>query len=52
MTYYESAEDVTISQARAKLEVEKHCCDWEEFVLEVGLQAQYKAQVVLEWLGY
>tara|TARA_R110000744_G_C19371770_1_gene563266 strand:+ start:88190 stop:88513 length:324 start_codon:yes stop_codon:yes gene_type:complete len=52
MTYYESAEDITITQIRAQKEVEKHVCRWLEFILEMGDYAEYNAQSVLQWLGY
>lgn len=52
MTYYESAEDMTISTARAKREVEKHGSSWADFIADVGEQTEYEAQDVLSWLGY
>lgn len=50
--YYESAEGIIISPERAKKEVEKHGCSWEEFVQDMGLRNSYEAQAVLFWLGY
>lgn len=52
LCYYDSAEDTTISQKRARLEIDKHSADWYEFIDDVGLAAEYDAQVVLGWLGY
>lgn len=52
MTYYESAENVTISQVRALEEVKKHGCDVVEFFENMGVQSTYIAQDVLNWLGY
>lgn len=50
--YYESAEDIIISKARAKKEIEKHGSSWEEFVEDNGDHVEYDAQAVLRWLGY
>jgi hypothetical protein len=50
--YYESAEDTVISKERAKREVEKHSCSWDEFLEDVGERDSYDAQEVLAWLGY
>lgn len=55
MTYYESAEDQTISKKRAIRELEKHGISTEEqqqFFEEVGNREEYSAQEVLVWLGY
>ena len=53
MTYYESAEGCTISKERAKFEViNKHNCDWHEFLVDMGEHDSYCAQSVLAWLGY
>ena len=53
MNYYESAEDLTITKARALQELEDHCCeDIEEFLDDLGDKEEYDAQKVLEWLGY
>ena len=52
MSYYESAEGVTISKARAKQEIAKHSANWLEFVEDMGDNASYNAQAVLAWLGY
>lgn len=53
MSYYESAEGITISKERAKFEVaNKHNCDWEEFLVDMGEHEEYDAQSVLAWLGY
>ena len=51
--YYESAEDLMISQARAFEELSKHGCqDIHQFILDMGDKEEYDAQKVLEWLGY
>jgi hypothetical protein len=52
MDYYESAEGVTITNKRAKQEVEKHGACWDEFIVDMGEKEQYNAQDVLGWLGY
>ena len=52
MTYYESAEGMTISAARAMREVRAHGCDADDFLAEMGRHATYSAQAVLDWLGY
>ena len=61
--YYESAEDITISKARAIQELRKHGHrskdesgiyqdSIESFLEDVGDLDQYNAQTVLTWLGY
>jgi hypothetical protein len=54
MTYYESAEDILITKARAYQEFVKHSVtdDWAEFILWAGDKQEYWAQDVLGWLGY
>ena len=53
MNYYESAEDLTITKARALKELEDHCCeDIEQFFDDLGDHEEYDAQKVLAWLGY
>jgi len=53
MDYYESAEDITITKARALQELDDHCCDdIEQFFDDLGECEEYDAQKVLEWLGY
>jgi len=54
MTYYESAQGVTISKARAYKEFEDHglTSDWVEFVCWRGDRDSYLAEDVLGWLGY
>lgn len=55
MTYFDSAEDITISKQRALQELAKHgieACDIEVFFSELGEKKEYKAQDVLRWLGY
>lgn len=52
MTYFESAEGITISRARALLEVRRHGASETEFIQDMGDTASYDAQAVLMWLGY
>lgn len=52
MTYFESAEDLTITRARAIREVISHGCDVADFLADCGLLDEYDAQTVLTWLGY
>ena len=56
MTYYESAEGITITRARALQELRKHGVehpsDIAEFDAEVGIKSTYRAHEVLHWLGY
>lgn len=53
MTYYDSAEGIEITQARALRELEKHGIDDpEEFFAALGQSKTYDAQEVLGWLGY
>ena len=54
MTYYESAEGITITKDRAYKEFKDHgaTCDWIEFVAWRGDKDSYLAEDVLGWLGY
>jgi len=52
MSYYESAEGMTISKARAMSELVKHNASWDEFIADNGEREEYDAQDVLAWLGY
>ena len=56
MDYYESAEDITISQDRALQELARHGItsneDIVEFFADMGQLEDYNAQAVLVWLGY
>lgn len=54
MTYYESAEGISITKDRAYKEFKKHGAadDWVEFVTWAGDRDAYDAQDVLGWLGY
>jgi len=52
MTYYESAQGITISKERAFKEVRSHGASVSDFLKEVGNKEFYKAQTILEWLGY
>jgi hypothetical protein len=55
-TYYESAEDITISRNRALRELANHCITSEDEIMEffedMGDKDSYSAQSVLNWLGY
>lgn len=51
--YFESAEDMTITRDRALLELKKHnIVDPTEFYEQMGCHETYKAEDVLQWLGY
>lgn len=55
MSYFESAEGVTITKNRAFREFLKHnqtIEDWQEFTAQHGEHAHYDAQTVLTFLGY
>ena len=55
MTYYESAEAVTITKERALKELAKHgvpTSEHDTFFNELGEKAEYDAQDVLLFLGY
>lgn len=53
MTYYESAKGVTVTKARAIVELKRHgVVDIQEFFDDMGDRETYKASAVLEWLGY
>jgi len=57
MTYYETAEDITITRDRALEELTNHGVDVNSdeillFNLEMGDKDTYNAQEVLAWLGY
>lgn len=56
MDYYESAEDIIITQDRALQELAKHGItsneDIIEFFADMGKKESYDAQDVLIWLGY
>ena len=55
MTYSESAENVTISRARALAELTAHgvpACEYAEFFADLGNRESYNAGDVLRWLGY
>ena len=57
MTYYDSAEGITITRERAfqELEAHGHPLDFRglrEFFRECGNAPRYNAQRVLEFLGY
>lgn len=56
MSYLDSAQGVTITQARAIAELDAHgvgdAASVQAFLGEVGNRAEYAAQEVLHWLGY
>ena len=52
MSYYKSAEGMTISKERAMFELVKHNASWAEFIADNGELEEYAAQSVLAWLGY
>lgn len=59
MTYYDSAEDLTITRERAQQEVRTHLATrdafdatWLDFTTDHGDCETYEAQTVLAWLGY
>lgn len=54
MTYYESAEGITITHERALQEIRKHGLldSIAEFYEDCGKREHYTATDVLEWLGY
>jgi hypothetical protein len=52
-SYYDSAEGLTITKARALHELRKHgIVDTSEFLSDMGDHETYDAQAVLDWLGY
>ena len=53
MDYYDSAEDLIITQDRALQELrDDNCEDFDEFFQDMGDREEYNAQDVLHWLGY
>ncbi len=53
--YYESAEELTITRARAIKELQDHNIpeeDMEFFFADLGDHDTYAAQDVLDWLGH
>lgn len=58
MTYYESAEGITITKARARHEVVKDLNEhvheeyWGRFLADMGDHETYDAQAVLDWMGF
>lgn len=53
MSYFDSAEGVTITRVRALLELHNHgITDPDEFFDDLGDKEFYDAQEVLSWLGY
>lgn len=51
-TSYEDAAEATVTKEQARREIEKHGCDWVEFLSEVGDKSEYRGAEVLDWLGY
>jgi hypothetical protein len=55
-SYYDSAEGMVITRARAIRELVRHGYDensnWDEFFIDMGDRVTYDAQAVLRWLGY
>lgn len=49
---YDEACISPISRARAIEEVNRHHCDVDDFLAEVGDRAEYRGSEVLNWLGY
>ena len=52
MDYYESAEGITISATRARIECGRHGIEYSELLIDLGERIEYNAQDVLNWLGY
>jgi hypothetical protein len=51
--YYDSAENLMVTRKRACQELKAHgVTDIHEFFEELGFSSHYKAQDVLDWLGY
>jgi hypothetical protein len=52
-TYYESAEDIKLSQDEAFNVLAQHGCqEIDQFLQDMGDKQEYDAQKVLQWLGY
>lgn len=51
-TYYESAEELVISKARAIKECQDHSVPAEDMFKELGEHDEYDAQAVLRFLGH
>lgn len=52
-TYYDSAEEIKLSQREAFNVLAQHGCqEIDEFFQDMGDKEEYDAQKVLEWLGY
>ncbi|MDF1836739.1 MAG: hypothetical protein P1V35_02625 [Planctomycetota bacterium] len=51
MNYHE-ATNISVTASQAKVEIEKHDCDFYEFVTEYGIHPIYSGADVLDWLGY
>lgn len=51
-TYYETANQVTISRHRAMIECKRHGASFADMVADMGDYETYDAQAVLRWLGY
>lgn len=55
-TYFDSAEGLQLSRARALVELKRHgitdAAEINQFFLEMGPRETFDAQAVLIWLGY
>lgn len=52
-TYYDSAEDIKLSQSEAFNVLAQHGCqEIDQFFQDMGDKEEYDAQKVLAWLGY
>lgn len=51
VSYWEAL-DLTVTRDEARREIEKHECDFLEFLREVGDRPEYEGKEVLDWLGY
>ena len=54
MSYFESAEGVSITRKRALKEIKDHgmMSELDQFDKDLGVKESYSAQAVLVWLGY
>ncbi len=41
-----------VSAKEAKIEIERHGCNWAEFCVEYGTKDVYPSVLVMTWLGY
>ena len=52
MTYEQAMQNNTVTAYEAKIEIEKHGKEYEEFVCENGESETYYSKDVLIWMGY